>query len=68
MIAADFLEFLLPGDSLRLRNDRLTNIRIRKWTFFRKLKRNKKDRLLLLYKGRTLTVKAEDIDWESYRR
>ena len=68
MLATDFLEFLSPGDSLQLRNDRLGNIRIRRWTFFGKLKKNKKDRLLLLHKGKPLTVKPEDIDWETYRK
>jgi hypothetical protein len=52
----------------RLRDDRLRDARIRKWTHFRKPKRNKKDTLLLLYKATPLTVKADDTDWESYRR
>lgn len=60
-----FFEILVPGDSLRLRKDKLKNIRPRDWTFFRRIKGN---RLLLLHKGKPLSIHASDIDWGKYHK
>ncbi len=60
-----FLEFVQAGDRLRLRHDRMRNVRRREWTFFSKTKKKNKTMLLLLYKGRPLVVGVDDIDWES---
>ncbi len=65
MESSVFLEFVQPGDRLRLRRDRVTNVKRREWTFFSKTKKKNKTMLLLLYKGRPLVVGVDDIDWES---
>ncbi len=59
-----FLESLVPGDSLRLRDGTLKHIRTRDWTFFRRLREN---RLLLIQEGKPLSIQVGDIDWEEYK-
>lgn len=65
MESSIFLEFIEPGDRLRLRKDKFKDVKTREWTFFSKTKKRNKTKLLLLYKGKPLVVGADDIDWES---
>ncbi len=65
MESSIFLEFVQAGDRLRLRQDRVRNVRRREWTFFSTTKKKNKTMLILLYKGKPLVVGVDDIDWES---
>ncbi len=65
MDASVYFEILVPGDSLRLREDKLKHIRTRDWTFFRRISGN---RLLLLHKGKPLSIHVSDIDWEKFQK
>jgi len=56
----------LRGETLRLKEGRLPHLKIREWEF----RTIEKGKVILLAhgKGYNLIVKAQDIDWESYRK
>ena len=58
-------QFLLPGDSLRLRKNRLKHIRKRNWIFFRKIGAG---RILLMNERQPLLIHARNVDWETFRK
>jgi hypothetical protein len=62
-----FLKSITPGEQLWLKDGVLKQIQIREWLF----SRVKKDgTILIVLKGGDfgLGVKADDIDWEAYRK
>ena len=62
-----FLNSILPGGKVRLRDDVYTHVKIREWIF---TGFEAKDTILLSYEthGYIWEAKVNDIDWDEYRK